>query len=141
MEDKKKLLDEALDRILSGPIGQRKEMSWDQSRWMKTNNIATSEDARKKMSKKAKQRCKDGWSNPNRYSWTVENNPNKGGLKGKDNPVYGTGARYKETTTGFIGTCYDMKQKWPYWMPQMVGRKRIRKDSHYPDKVWIKLDK
>ena len=135
-------LQKFLDSLDKGPLGKRTEGQWDVSFWMKgEDNIAKSEQARNKMSKAAKNRHKNGWASPIRYEWTVENNPNKGGNKGKDNPVYGSGAKYKELTTGFIGTCYDMKQKYPGWMPQICNRKKIRKDSLYPNLKWAKLDK
>ena len=43
--------------------------------------------------------------------YTGENNPNWG-KKGKDHPKYGSGAFYKELTTGFIGTASDMESRF-----------------------------
>ncbi len=94
------------------------------------NPLSNTLESKKKMSYKAKERCKQGWSSPNRFSWTVENNPNKGKLKGKDNPKYGTGVLYKELTSGFKGTWYEMKVKFPGWQPQMVTRKKYVKTQN-----------
>ena len=46
MEDKQKQLDEALDRILSGPIGQNKEVFWDRAQ--KARDLSADSDILKK---------------------------------------------------------------------------------------------
>lgn len=131
-------LDKVLDKLKQGPLGKRKDWQWDNSAWMSTNgNIAKSKEAREKMSSKAKDRCKDGWSTPNRYEWTVEDNPNKGGLKGKDNPVFGKGAIYRELSTGFEGTFFEMKTRFPGFATSWY--RRVKGVKKYPGHKWIKI--
>ena len=132
-------LDKVLNKIKEGPIGRRKEHNWDASNRMIFSNLTTLPGVKQKMSKAAKERHKDGWASPNRHEWTVEDNPNKGGLKSEDNPTYGQGARYRELITGFEGTFLDMKNQFPGFDIGLVGRKRVRKDSRFPDNKWIKI--
>jgi hypothetical protein len=59
-----------------------------------------------------------------------------GSNSGKKNPKYGKGRVYIETTSGFKGTCYDMKQEYPGWHTDIANRKSIRKNSLYPNLNW-----
>ena len=140
----KKFTQEDLDKVLGdlhqGPVGERTEGGWDTSSRNHYDNSAKKKEVREKMSNKAKIRHKNGWASPGRYEWTVDNNPNAGGNKGEDNPVYGKGGLYKELTTGFTGNYSDMKNQFPGFGLGFVKRKKIRKDSPYPDYKWVRLN-
>ena len=146
--DKIKKMEELRKRLLQLDSNEWEEVldtSSDKEQWridiserMRIDNMAFKPEVKIKMSQAAKQRHKHGWASPVKYEWTPENNPNKGGLKGEENPVYGKGALYKELTSGFEGTFLDMKNKFPGFSLGLVDRKRIRKDSPYPDCVWVK---
>ena len=168
MVDKKKVLDQALDRILSGPIGQRKQWQWDLShrtlgseksqehkdkiaashkgkvRTQKTKNKISKTKTGVKLSPFS-QEHKDkiaaahkGKKKP-KLSEYHKNNPCKVN-QGRDNSTYGTGALYKELTTGFIGYSYDMMEKFPGWKTYLARRKKSGKHTKYPNHHWIKLD-
>jgi hypothetical protein len=140
MKKTREQIQAALDSLNEGILGSRKDYQWDNSMRMQSDlNIAKSKEAREKMAVAAKVRHKDGWASPSRYEWTVENNPNKGGNKGKKNPVYGRGARYLEHTTGFTGAFLDMKNQFPGFTIQLVGRKNIQKNSIFPKCKWTKI--
>ncbi len=132
-------LQSLLDSLDEGVLGTRTEQGWDTSRRNKYNNAAKCPEARAKMSAKAKARNKDGWASPNRFEWTTDNCPNKGGNKGEENPTYGKGKIYKELTTGFEGIYSEMTTQFPGFDLGLVGRKRIRVDSKYPNLKFIAL--
>lgn len=168
MKDKQKQLDEALDRILSGPIGQRKEWQWEVS-FLKKGQKFTQEHkdkiAASKVGKKrpaeAIRKMKEKKTGVKRGPFSSEhkakiaaahkgkkkpklseyhkNNPLKVN-QGRDNKRYGTGNLYKELTTGFTGYSYDMKERFPGWKAWLVNRKNPNKSSFFPGLTWIKLD-
>ena len=55
------------------------------------------------------------------------------------NPTTGKGKVYKELTTGFEGTFSEMCKEFPGFELQLIRRKKIRKDSKYPNHKWIQL--
>lgn len=130
-----------LPEFKSKPIIGVPEEEWHKWTMGKIAHLEAMNDpeVRKNMSEAAKKRHKDGWASPVKYEWTLDNNPNKGGNKGRENPTYGKGALYKEIKSGFTGTFLQMKQKFPGFSLGFVKRKKIRKDSPYPDCVWIRV--